>query len=447
VTSEDIQAAKAVLESVFLARAWDLAAHYAGSATGWGADLRGVVDQLVSDQSRRNRLASPGGLREAILDLLDKPSDGESALLAAIGRAAFGIQLVISSPRQALIQRFALPQRIYLDASVLMPAIVPGHPLRSAYVGTLRRLSEAGAASGVTTSVVVGKQFLNEIVVHRRKAIDVVEQQALEASGRLARHIQFYGATNTNVFIGAWASHVGRQGAPISFQDFLSKHAPYETEEALGEYLSESMSLTVLGMRALDEYATVFSNILGWLSVGYAGTKASVLVEHEAQQLTQLQRDLKMGVRSVFVTSDNHLRRILQQAPELRVLAGMTVSHLGLVALVDVLVGLDVDTRSLARLMWAAPYQGEEDQVFFEYFVQRGLREYAEGMAMEMQDVAHRVAAHAGEEARRGGVNLFGEDPRDVAATAKLLDRYEEQFFQSWREAVDRRERDENEHR
>ena len=46
------------------------------------------------------------------------------------------------------------------------------------------------------------------------------------------------------------------------------------------------------------------------------------------------------GVSSLFVTADRRLRRILAIQSALRSLSGMTVSHIGLVALADVMVGL-----------------------------------------------------------------------------------------------------------
>ena len=45
---QEIEASRTVLESCLLARAWDLAAHYAGAATGFGADLAAVVRELVA---------------------------------------------------------------------------------------------------------------------------------------------------------------------------------------------------------------------------------------------------------------------------------------------------------------------------------------------------------------------------------------------------------------
>ena len=164
-----------------------------------------------------------------------------------------------------------------------------------------------------------------------------------------------------------------------------------------------------------------------------------MLVQHEAEQLTQLRTDAARGLRSVFVTSDGQLRRILQQDPGLHDLAGAAISQMGLVTLVDVMVGLETDNRSLARLVWASPLT-DEQQALFEYFVRLGLRDYQEGMALEMQDAARKVAAEAVTVAMQENVKLLGRGEQDIAATAKFLDRYQNEFFKNWREAIDRRE-------
>src|SRR5205823_245719 len=116
-------------------------------------------------------------------------------------------------------------------------------------------------------------------------------------------------------------------------------------------------------------------------------------------------------------------------------------SHIGLVALVDVMVGLEADTRSWAKLMWATP-QGSDEEALIEYFVRIGLTRYQEGMAAEMQEAARRVAAKAAVEAKTQDIALFGDRTMETTkAAVKFLDRYEDEFFRNWEEAIERRER------
>ena len=99
-----------------------------------------------------------------------------------------------------------MPQKLYLDANVVMPAITRGHPLRSSYSQALRQLTDASARAGTRISVVVGEQFLNEVVSHRNLAIEMVERLNLEEPEDLSRYIALRGALYTNVFVAAFAS-------------------------------------------------------------------------------------------------------------------------------------------------------------------------------------------------------------------------------------------------
>lgn len=439
------KAIKRVLEGAFLARAWDLAAHFAGSGGGVGADINAIIEDLL----QREGVGSLPliATRMSIADLLSAPGDHETQALARIGRAAFGLQLVLSSPRQALFKKYSLPERIYLDANVVMPAITNGHPLRPIYVDCLRRLEKANKIMGQSLRVGVGYQFLNEIISHRRLAKQIVKEIGLEDPARLTRHILFYEAVNTNVFVGAFASFVGRQSKKTAFDEFLGRVAPYETEPQLAEYLKE-YGIETMEMRFFERYSTEFSEILGKLREGYSAVlrpwariKAGVLMEHEAAQLTQLVMDQEHGLRSIFVTADGELRRLLRRDSRLHGISSGTMSHLGLVALVDVMVGLDGDSRSFARLVWTAP-QREAEEVVFDYFVRLGLRHYREGMAMEMQEAARVVAATAAKEAADSELQLFGNDVEDIARTARFIDRYEEEFFEAWSHEMERRDKE-----
>jgi len=443
IAGNDRQAAREIIEALFVTRAWDFAAHYAGANTGFGSDLGRLVRIMVDEQLKRRTLAGPGALEAALLDLFLAPEDREAAMLAEIGRVAFGLQLVLASPRQALFQRYALPQVVYLDANVLMPAIVSGHPLRPVYTDALRRLAEAARRASVDVEVVVGQQFLNEIVSHRAIAVQVADQLDLDNVSVLERHLLFYGATNVNVFIGAYASHVSREANPVRFRDFMAEYAPYTSEYQLARYLEQKMDVTIADMRFFASHHEQFTDLLSHLKQGYPpGRKLAVVVEHEAQQLTQLRVDLLSGRRSVFITADNQLRRILQASAALHDVANVTMSDRGLVALVDVLVGIDTDARSLTRLVWSSAYYGQEERALYDYFIRLALRNYSEGMAKDMQDLARATAADSIQQVHRESVQLFGASGDDVVLSAKLIDRFGDRFFESWREVVDQKERE-----
>jgi hypothetical protein len=442
LNERDKKIVRNVLEGAFIWRAWDLAAHYAGAGLGVGTDLPAAVRRIVDEQPRGWELSSRASIELAILDLLMSPEDRETPILAKIGRAAFGLQLVLSTPRQALFHRFALPHAIYFDSNVLMPAITKGHPLGPVYKDAIGRLLEASRKSGVASKIAIGEQFIEEIVSHRKLAIQMVEDLDLEDPEKLAQHVLFYGGDASNVFVGGYAGVVGREKRKLTFTEYLRDAAPYTTEAEAAKFIG-TLGIGMLPMRFTDKHGGVFAEIFATLLSNYESDhydrpKDSILIRHEAQQLTQLDRDAAEGRRSLFVTADAHLRRILQRDMRFRKLAGSVVSHLGLIALVDVMVGLEADTRSITRLVWATPHHDQE-RALFDYFVRLALANYSDGMTMGIQEAAQRVATEAKQQANSEDIDLFGSSPKNLSDTAKYLDRYSNKFFEYWHEANERR--------
>lgn len=443
----DRAAVEEILERVLTARAWDVSAHFAGAGTGVGSDLRSVLKTLASELGLQGKLTAVDEVIKAVMDLLVYPEDRETVLLTQLGRAAFGLQLVLATPRQVLFQRFALPQRVYLDASVLMPAITSGHPLQPVYVEALKRLDEAARGVGLEMEVVVGEQFLNEIVSHRRNALDMLRELELDNPRKLDRHLAFHTASNTNVFIAGFGSH-RKTRKDVSFASYLKEVAPYDTEETLSAFLATRLSIATKRMVFSGQHGGRFGQVFSDLLTGYESAqwyeavfgKEKVLIQHEAQQLTQLHVDMDEGLRSVFVTADEKLRRILRRIEPLHAYSSAVISHVGLVALVDVMVGLEPDTRSWAKLVWNVAQTSDEESLV-DYFVRVGVRRYQEGMALEMQDAARTVAFRALADARQQGISLFGERSLEQAKErVNFIERYEDQFFQNWDEAIKRRQ-------
>jgi hypothetical protein len=439
-------AAFAALERILLARAWDVSAHFAGADCGWSADLRNAVTAIVKDEAGFYGTELQAAFDRAIWDILVSPERREAEILGALCTAAFGLQLLLSTPRQVLFQQFSLPERVYLDASVLMPAITAGHPLSPVYVDCLSRLSAASGRFGRSLEVVVGFQFLNEIISHRKLAMELVAASNLEDVNHLRDHVEFYGATNTNVYVAAYSAHVGRERKPISFQEFLKAHAPYRDEKELAAFLS-GQGIRPFQVKSEEQQEKKLLELTGRLASGYGsleptGTyreKPNILVQHEAQQLLWIQQDEEIGRRVIFVTADTRLRRVIAKDEKLRRYSGATLSHIGLLGLVEVMVGIDADRRSAARLIWSHPL-GDEKQTLFEYFVRLGLREYREGMGLELESLAARMAQEASEDMQHHKRELFPKDLAAAARQAKFMDEYQDRFFRYWREAIEQRE-------
>lgn len=444
LTSSEHSITARALEELLTSRAWDLAAQLAGAGVTWPADLDCQVTEIVARIASSDGGVRTAALCRALLSLLYTPDEAESAKLTSLARIAFGLQLILASPRQTLLHKYALPQRIYLDSNIVMPLIVPGHPLRPAYVDSLARLTEASAKTDFQLEVLVGEQFLNEVISHRQRAIDLVTQLKLEDPEKLAQHILFYSAINTNVFVGAYSSFVGRQRRKLSFADFLNDVAPYENEHALSELLA-ALGIQTVDMRSTELDDTRIHTIRNSLELAYEEAddavlrgRARVLLLHEAQQLSRLSEDVREGRRSLFVTAHTRLRKLLRNYEALREFVGLTMSHVGLVAVAEVFGGQSIDPRALARLLWAAP-SNESEQELFNYFIDLGLQQYEEGLGLDMARAAEIVAAEAKQSAKREGIRLATDEIEDVARTARFLDRFEDRFYEFWRKGTERR--------
>lgn len=440
-------AAARVLESVLLTRGWDLAAHFAGVATSWSSDIRQVIQTTVREVARDYTIGSPAPMERSVLDLLIAPSEEESEIIVELSRAAFAVQLTFTSPRQILFQDIPIPEKIYFDASILMPAITEGHPLQPVYIDTIRTMRDIAREQGRDFDLIVGQPFTEEIVEHRAKALERVEALDLNDPTNLGRHIAFYGALNTNVFIGAFGSAVGRLERNVEFEEFLREAAPYTTEDELLEHLRKEWGISVEDMSFYDdeglraEATKYFNNLLGgYETIGQDEypRKDKVLIRHEAHQLLKL--EVEHEANSLFATADFKLQRAIQQAPSLSHLSGRVISHLGLTTLVEVLAGLSTDSSSHARLMWGIPKSETEEEIR-RYLIDTALREYEPALAEETPELASELAWQASLEADEEGINIWDTRSNDsLARSARFLDRFEDRFFENMRAVMESEE-------
>ncbi|MBK7672633.1 MAG: SIR2 family protein [bacterium] len=432
-----------VLEELLIARAWDMAAQLAGAGVSWPSDLDHQISASVATARVGLKEIHEAASIRAILNLLRVPDGEESTRLTSLARVAFGVQLLLASPRQTLLHTHALPQRIYLDSNIVLPLIASGHPLRPAYQDALMRLATAAQAAGTPLQVVVGNQFLNEVVSHRDIAVRMVADLDLEEPERLGRHIAYHGAINTNVFIGAYATFVGRQKDVVGFDEYLRKFAPYTSEEQLAKYL-QKQGIGTVDLSPPEERQQIFIEIRNALESAYENSgdapragRARVLLIHEAQQLARLSEDVSMGLRSLFVTAHGRFRRVVRGDPRMRELNSQIMSHIGLVALAEVFAGGSTDSRALARLLWTVPAVDSE-ATLFEYFVDAGLRKYREGLSGDITRAASKAAEEARRQAESEKLQFVGDSVEDIARTAQFLDRFEDRFYELYRQGVER---------
>ena len=438
------------IEEILLARSWDLGAHYAGANV---QDIGNILPTIVSVVQKRGvnlPVRNQDGLCRSLHDLFRHPSTAESKVLAELGRVAFGLQLVLNTPCASVAHRAVLPEIIYLDANVLMPAILEGHPYHAAYVDAIVRLDEAVKQSGTSMRVVVAEEFLNEVISHRQRAFQEVDALLLSDREELSKHVLLYGAENTNVFVSAYASRTHRTKEDISFDAFIRDVAPYDSEGELKRYLAEQGIGAIRFSFAADDDALLYHRVKHRLDDAYSidspslyDRKKQVLIEHEARQLTQLALDMNQKLRSVFVTADLRLRR-LAATPEFEGIAQNIVSHRGLVQLVDMLVGFRSSSLSVARLIWGGGID-EDASMIHNYYTSLALREYDEAMAMALPDVLDTLVPEMIEAARQQGLSPFASGSVEHKShAARFVDGFEDEFYRRMAEVIRRKNPEEH---
>lgn len=420
-----------------LKRGWDLGAAFASHEVPEAIDVLEMMMRVEAFE-RLDNVHSRGGLARACTDILSKPNEREAHILADLGRLSFGLELVFQSPRDALFHGLTLPQKIYLDANVLMPAITPGHPFQPLYQDTIDRLVEASRRSKGSVEVAVFYGFLNEVVSHRRLAIQEVGWRGGLTPDELVKEVHAYGPENVNVFVGAFAHHY-KMDESLTFRKFLKMSAPYEDEKSLSDWLKQR-GIAVIGDIPLTGQGSQYPDILHVLEraysnkLSYAG-KSAQLVQHDAVQLAGLHKSLRAGMRTVFVTADRSLRAAIEDGAFAH-LGNSMVSHVGLIQLVDLLVGGAPSSKAFSKLIWGANFSSNTEAVR-NYLVDLALNEYDAALAMSLNKVVDAVASDIGEELDAQHLSLLGGDGKGRRNAVSVIGEFEERFYDLMRKAIE----------
>lgn len=444
----DSEMIRDALEQLFMVRAWDLGAHYAGGGGGYRNNISEVVSSMyVSSKNDipEDRLKS---LSLSTIALLQSPTDDEAEYLAEISRAAFSLQLVLSSPRQSLFKAHALPQRIYFDASVLLPAITPGHPFYKLYNDSIKRMVASARESGVTCQLCVGQPFLNEIHSHRELALELAASLRVDDAKELLKASMAYGLENLNVYIGGFAGITLCPEKPnrISFDRYIRENAPYTNEVQLAGHL-EKLGFEIVPMDFRDKHNATFNSVFSTLVSGYENEKEDfvrgkekILIKHEASQLVQVSIESSNSLRTVFVSNDRKLRRICEQDATTRKLVSNVISSEGFIGLVDILIGYKPDHRGLARLLWAS-CRKSSGQMLRDYLVNRALLEYDDAKAKVSAEIIDDIMEEAEPDIRERRMDLSdNRSPESATETMRYFDRFENRFFETMSELMKKRD-------
>lgn len=417
-----------------LQRGWDLGAAFAAGKVPKALN----IDQLMFSVCRTQSTNDIQRMIRVCERLIHNPTSTDAEILGALGRASFGLELAIQAPRSSLLLASTLPSRIYLDANVIMPAFVEGHTYHKIYSQTIASLSKA--ADGFSaTKVFAIYEYLNEVVSHRRLAVQQFDENKEHFRHDVIREAVFSGSTNMNVFVGAYANLI-HSGLDLEFDAYLQKYAPYSNEDELVTWLTERnvyvVKRNVKVMTGLQAEASL------QLQKAYASMiktdKDARLIEHDARQLSLLASDVDAGHRAVLVTADRRLREAVATSSQKR-LAEHMISHVGLTQLVDLLIGSPADARSLSHLIWDSPISERSNEVR-QYFIGVALQRYDEAIALEMPSLVDKFVDQVMLTAKRRGLDAENRINSQQESWFKVAGSFEAQFFEAIKEQMEKRD-------
>jgi hypothetical protein len=285
--------------------------------------------------------------------------------------------------------------------------------------------------------------FLDEILNHRRKAIELVTQLGLDKADTLQRRVLYYGAEKVNVFIGGYSSWVKSTKGEPSFEAFLQSEAPYKTREQLKDFLQQRGMVVVNSHPKSEKEVKVQQEatkaVLNAYDLHEAGLEEwqknpKVLKKHEGSQVALMKSAADKGRRVLLITADKLLRRAVAQSPY-SYLRDSFMSPRNLVQLVDLLVGIEVNPNSLSRLLWTVRLADERTAIK-DYLISRALPHYNAALLLKMNDLLDGYVDRVVKEAKLEEIDLVPIHTAQKIATSKFMDRVENEIFASLAEEV-----------
>lgn len=413
------------LRDVVHQRGWDLGAAFAAGRAPDNVSYKSLLDECASKLAAfdKQRLAQ-------IFDsLFISPTETESKLLGELGRISFALELAFQAPRSTLFHRAALPRRVYFDANFLMPAFVEGHPHNTTYRSALHRLLDASKRAGTPIQLVTSYGYLNEIISHKNLALEYAREAGADFEMVLRSDASYHGPAKINVFLGGFANSI-YNGLATNFIDYMNKVAPYKSESDLRKWL-EKQGILIVSSAKTPPYPEIYGLLERANSSRLLRSegKEIVLVEHDAAQLTLLETDRSNGERSLFVTADRLLLNDIQ-AGKFSALSEFMISHVGLIQLIDVLIGLGDEDRSLGDLLWSSHLSERKEQLRTVLTLE-ALDKYNTALTMRMSDVAEAQAERVSKELERKNMRLDSNDPKRRVEAFRSLNTLKADFFEN----------------
>jgi hypothetical protein len=367
--------------------------------------------------------------RSSIVELITSPDPEEEQILVNISAVVFGTALLLGDPLSIDRASSAFQRGAYVDASVILPWLALGHPLQQAYDSILRSFD--------TKSIRVLAGYLNEVISHKRLALDAYEKIAGQGDTDVfRRYASLFELHNINVFLGGFAGTLElSQGE--TFGEYLSRVAPFDSEAELKRYL-ELRGLTV------EDHTVRDRGIFGELKAALRDRskfREDVVIAHDAAQLEVLRAVTEREARPHFVTADRALIRAASET-SLRYLIPNILLPQQVAFLARMADRTTAGLQAFSRTLWTVGTTVADK--IRRYYSDRILREYEAGLVEEIDTILDAIM----KDMRNDGVDLSAEttkDPHLESERIKIfgrIDRFEPRFFQHMAEARERLKRD-----
>ena len=254
--------------------------------------------------------------RKTLKVLLFDPAEGDEDLLFKRLQAYFIASAYVLNPAsERLMSDYAKDHWVYLDSSIILPALATGHPANGIY----KRLLRSTQALGMKLRVTVG--MLNEVEANVRTARKAFAEFARTGVG-LAEVLQGYvalsGPGNGNVFLEGYVSQLGLDPS-LSAHGYMAAifGTGKSNYQAVRFAAREMYGIEVDELAAVEKDREQLANITGsieHLRKTGGRFKSRLLCEHEASQffIVHLRREQhpELANKIWFVTTDHFVAEL-----------------------------------------------------------------------------------------------------------------------------------------
>jgi hypothetical protein len=381
-----------------------------------------VVASAIRSLGSRDR-SLVVGFADAIQHLLTAPDVKDEQLLDEANAACLTLSLLFTDPAIIAVAESALNRTVFLDTSILLPWICDGHvaaPFYSQIIGGLANFLPR-----------VARGYLNEVVSHRKIALDLHSQHGLSDMTRLEEYARFARVEGMNAFLGGWSGLVA-SGRHETFKDYLARVAPYTDEVGAAKHL-EGMGVQIFDLPRADvdmpTRERVESEITRYLREQNR-PREPLVVRHDADMLAFLADRIEPADKAaLFITADRALLRAVSGFPSgLRdVLGSVWLPHQAASA-VELAGRSRGHMRGFSRTLWNL--RVNDAARLREFYIDRILLEYEPALAQDIQVVVDQIV----DEVTRSGRLVAGADDPSSGRTSlegfRALDQFEPRFHQ-----------------